>query len=146
MTSIEPQELSADVRDVNCLLDDFVRHTTGVKQAVAVSSDGLLMAASAALQRSDVDEVAAMVSGLTSLASSASQLLSRGSLHQVTAEFHNGYLLVLQISGGSCLGVITQSDCDLELVGYEANMLVRRIGALLTGSGPVIELKASLVL
>ncbi|MDQ1289957.1 MAG: uncharacterized protein QG622_3523 [Actinomycetota bacterium] len=143
--SIESQEVSSGVRDVNWLLDNFVQRTVGVEQAVAVSSDGLLMAASTQLQRSDADKLAAMISGLTSLAFSASRLLSKGSLRQVITEFNSGYLLVSQISGGSCLGVITPSDCDLGLVGYEATMLVQRIGALLTPE-LVIELKASLVL
>ncbi|HEY6794994.1 MAG TPA: roadblock/LC7 domain-containing protein [Kineosporiaceae bacterium] len=143
--SIEFQELSSGVRDVNWLLDNFVHHTTGVEQAVAVSSDGLLMAVSAHLLRSDADKLAAMISGLTSLAFSASRLLTKGALRQVITEFNNGFLLVSSISGGSCLGVITAADCDLGLVGYEATMLVQRIGALLTPE-LVIELKASLVL
>jgi hypothetical protein len=143
--SIESQEVSSGVRDVNWLLDNFVHHTTGVEQAVAVSSDGLLMAASARLPRADADKLAAMISGLTSLAFSASRLLSKGPLRQVITEFNSGYLLVSSISGGSCLGVITPTDCDLGLVGYEATMLVQRIGALLTPE-LVIELKASLVL
>lgn len=143
--SIESQEVSSGVRDVNWLLDNFVRHTTGVEQAVAVSSDGLLMAVSAKLPRADADKLAAMISGLTSLAYSASRLLVKGPLRQVITEFNSGYLLVSQISGGSCLGVITPSDCDLGLVGYEATMLVQRIGALLTPE-LIIELKASLVL
>jgi hypothetical protein len=145
MMSIESQEVSSGVQDVNWLLDNFVQHTTGVEQAVAVSSDGLLMAASAMLHRSEADKLAAMISGMTSLAFSASRLLAKGSLRQVITEFNNGYLLVSQISGGSCLGVVTPADCDLGLVGYEATMLVQRIGALLTPE-LVIELKASLVL
>jgi predicted regulator of Ras-like GTPase activity (Roadblock/LC7/MglB family) len=143
--STESQELSHGVRDVNWLLDNFVRQTTGVEQAVAVSSDGLLMAISAQLQRSEADRLAAMISGMTSLAFSASRLLGKGALRQVITEFNNGYLLVSSISGGSCLGVVTPAGCDLGLVGYEATMLVQRIGALLTPE-LVIELKASLLL
>jgi len=143
--SIESQEVSTGVHDVNWLLDNFVRHTTGVEQAVAVSSDGLLMAGSATLRRAEADKLAAMISGMTSLAFSASRLLGKGPLRQVITEFGSGYLLVSQISGGSGLGVVTPSDCDLGLVGYEATMLVQRIGALLTPE-LVIELKASLVL
>ena len=145
MMSIESKDVSAGVQDVNWLLDNFVQHTTGVEQAVAVSSDGLLMAASATLHRAEADKLAAMISGMTSLAFSASRLLSKGPLRQVITEFGNGFLLVSQISGGSCLGVVTPADCDLGLVGYEATMLVQRIGALLTPE-LVIELKASLVL
>ena len=143
--SIETPELGHGVRDVNWLLDNFVHQTTGVEQSVAVSSDGLLMAASARLQRSEADKLAAMISGMTSLAFSASRLLGKGPLRQVITEFNSGYLLVSSISGGSCLGVITPADCDLGLVGYEATMLVQRIGALLTPE-LVIELKASLSL
>ena len=143
--SIESQEVSSGVRDVNWLLDNFVHHTTGVEQAVAVSSDGLLMAASARLGRSEADKLAAMISGLTSLSLSASRLLGKGPLRQVITEFHHGYLLVSSISGGSCLGVVTPADCDLGLVGYEAIMLVQRMGALLTPE-LVVELKASLLL
>jgi uncharacterized protein len=143
--SIEPQQVSSGVHDVNWLLDHFVHATTGVEQAVAVSADGLLMAASTRLERADADKLAAMISGLTSLAFSSSRLLGKGALRQVITEFNDGFLLVSAISGGSCLGVITPADCDLGLVGYEATMLVQRIGALLTPE-LVIELKASLVL
>ena len=143
--STQSPQLGTGVRDVNWLLDSFVRQTNGVDQAVAVSSDGLLMAVSAELQRAEADKLAAMISGMTSLAFSASRLLGKGPLRQVITEFDDGYLLVSSISGGSCLGVITPPDCDLGLVGYEATMLVQRIGALLTPE-LVIELKASLLL
>jgi predicted regulator of Ras-like GTPase activity (Roadblock/LC7/MglB family) len=143
--STESQELGHAVHDVNWLLDNFVRQTTGVDQAVAVSSDGLLMAISADLRRADADKLSAMISGLTSLAFSASRLLRKGPLRQVITEFDSGYLLVSSISGGSCLGVVTPADCDLGLVGYQATLLVQRIGALLTPE-LVVELKASLAL
>jgi len=35
-------------------------------------------------------------------------------------------------AGGSCLGVIAGSGCDLGLVGYEIAVLADRFGALLT--------------
>ena len=143
--STDFHELSHGVRDVNWLLDNFVRQTTGVDQAVAVSSDGLLMAMSSQLPRGEADKLAAMISGLTSLAFSASRVLGKGPLRQVITEFHHGYLLVSSISGGSCLGVVTPADCDLGLVGYEAIMLVQRMGVLLTPE-LIVELKASLLL
>ena len=123
---------SDGVRDVNWLLDHFVTGTTGVEQAVAVSSDGLLMAVSSPLARSETDKLAAVISGLTSLALSASRLLAKGPLQQVITEFGRGYLLVSTISDGSCLGVVTAADCDLGLVGYESTVLMQRIGGLLT--------------
>jgi uncharacterized protein len=138
------QDLVAGVRDVNWLLDNFVEQVAGVEQAIGVSSDGLLMAISAPLDRADADKLAAIISGTTSLAMSASRLLGKGVLRQVITEFGEGYLLVSAISGGSCLGVVTSPDCDLGLVGYQSTMLVQRIGALLTPE-LVTSLKASLL-
>lgn len=142
---VPAQQLSAGVRDVNWLLDNFVAQTEGVEQAVAVSSDGLLMAVSAQLDRSEADRLAATISGMVSLAVSASRVLGKGALRQVIIEFGQGYLLVSAISGGSCLGVVTPAQCDLGLVGYQATLLVERIGSLLTPE-LITELKASLTL
>jgi predicted regulator of Ras-like GTPase activity (Roadblock/LC7/MglB family) len=145
MNMASSPQSSAGVCDVNWLLDNFVAETDGVEQAIGVSSDGLLMAISAPLDRGEADRLAAMISGMMSLALSASRVLGKGSLRQVITEFGQGYLLVSAISGGSCLGVVTPSQCDLGLVGYQSTLLVQRIGALLTPE-LIIELKASLVL
>lgn len=133
------------VRDVSWLLDSFVTHTVGVEQVVGVSSDGLLMAISARLARADADKLAATIAGMTSLALTASRLLDKGALRQVITEFGHGYLLVCAIGGGACLGVVTEPDCDLGLVGYETTLLVQRVGALLTPQ-LILQLKASLPL
>lgn len=135
--------VSDGVRDVNWLLDHFVTGTSGVEQAVAVSSDGLLLAVSTPLHRADAEKLAATISGLISLALSASRLLSKGPLQQVITEFGAGYLLLSTISGGSCLGVVTEQHCDLGLVGYESAMLMQRVGGLLTPQ-LVAELKISI--
>jgi uncharacterized protein len=144
MTSVDPNPLSAGARDVNWLLDKFVAETDGVERAVGVSSDGLLIAISPPLLRGEAEKLAAMISGMTSLALSASRLLDKGPLRQVITEFGGGYLLVSAIRDGSCLGVITQPNSDLGLVGYESAMLAQRVGALLTPE-LITELKTSLM-
>ncbi len=144
MSETTTPELSDAARDVGWLLDNFVDKTAGVEQAIGVSSDGLLLALSASLSRADADKLAAMISGLTSLSLSASRLLSKGPLRQVITEFGHGYLLVSAISGGSCLGVVTSGKCDLGAIGYEATVLVQRIGQLLTPE-LITELKMSLM-
>jgi predicted regulator of Ras-like GTPase activity (Roadblock/LC7/MglB family) len=136
--------LSAGARDVNWLLDKFVTETDGVERAVGVSSDGLLMAIAPPLPRAEAEKLAAMISGMTSLALSASRLLSKGPLRQVITEFGAGYLLVSAIRDGSCLGVITQQNSDLGLVGYASAMLAQRVGALLTPE-LITELKTSMI-
>ena len=132
MNDLDRQDLYTRVDDVNWLLENFVAATPGVERAVGVSSDGLLMAISAPLYRAEADKLAAVISGMTSLALSASRLLAKGPLQQVITEFGDGFLLVSAIRDGSCLGVVTGPGCDLGLVGYESARLVQRVGALLT--------------
>ena len=117
--------LSEQANNVNWLMSNFVRATPGVEQAIAVSSDGLLIALSTDLDR-------------------ASAELGKGPVAQVLVEMANAYLFVSAISGGSTLGVVTRRTCDLGLVGYEITLLVERVGPQLTPS-LVTELKNSLV-
>jgi uncharacterized protein len=137
--------LSPAAQNVSWMLDHFVRETAGVEQAIGVSSDGLLMAMSVRMPRGDADKLAASVSGLTTLATSAGGLLAKGGLAQVITEFAGGYLVASLINGRSCLGVVTAGDCDLGVVGYETAMLVERVGAILTPE-LITELKTNLAL
>lgn len=116
----------------NWLLTDFVRTTDGVRDTVAVSSDGLLMATSDGLDRADADRLAAMVSGLVSLARSASRSYDFDGLKLIMIEMRRGFLLVSAVSDGSCIGVIADSSSDVGLVGYQMAVLADRAGALLT--------------
>ena len=47
--------MSAEATNVNWLMINFVDHTPGVTQAVAVSSDGLLIALSSGCERNAAD-------------------------------------------------------------------------------------------
>jgi predicted regulator of Ras-like GTPase activity (Roadblock/LC7/MglB family) len=132
-----------DTRDVNWLLSNFVDGTIGVTQTIAVSSDGLLMAMSANLDRSGADRLAAIVAGLRSLSDGAARVMGAGGVSQVIVEMHDAYLFVASISDGSALGVVAMKDANLGLVGYEITVLVERIGMHLTPE-LVAELKASL--
>jgi predicted regulator of Ras-like GTPase activity (Roadblock/LC7/MglB family) len=122
----------ADPHTFNWLLANFVRGTDGVRDAVAVSSDGLLIAMSEGLDRTSADRLAALVSGLSSLAKSASRNYEFDGLKLIMIEMKRGFLLVSAIDDGSCVGVIADSKCDIGLVGYEMAVLADRAGALLT--------------
>jgi predicted regulator of Ras-like GTPase activity (Roadblock/LC7/MglB family) len=114
------------------LLAGFVHGTDGVRDAVAVSADGLLIAASEGLDRAGADRLAAMVSGMSSLARSASREYGFDGLKLIMIEMARGFLLVSAFSGGGCLGVLAEAGADLGLVGYEITVLVDRVGHLLT--------------
>ena len=125
-------EAHADRHQSNWLLANFVRQTDGVRDAVAVSSDGLLIATSDGLNRAEADHLAAIVSSMASLARSASRRYDFDGLKLIMIEMRRGFLLVSSISDGSVLGVVAEGGCDLGLVGYEISTLADRFGALLT--------------
>jgi hypothetical protein len=123
---------SADPRNFNWLISNFVRKTDGVRDAVAVSSDGLLIATSDGLDRDSADRLAALVSGLASLSRSASRYYGFDGLRLIMIEMNRGFLLVSTIADGSCLAVLAEQNCDIGLIGYEIAVLVDRAGDLLT--------------
>lgn len=125
-------EMHTDRHQFNWLLANFVRQTDGVRDAVAVSSDGLLIAGSEGLDRTEADQLAAIVSSMASLARSASRRYDFDGLKLIMIEMKRGFLLVSAISGGSCLGVLADGGCDVGLVGYEISLLAERFGTLLT--------------
>lgn len=134
---------SADAQRFNWLLANFVRNTDGVVEAVAVSSDGLLMASSDGLDRTSADQLAAIVSGITGLAKGASRRFGFSGLRLVMIEMIGGFLVVSAVSEGSCFGVLLSDGCDVGLVGYEMSVLAERTANVLTPQ-LVTELKNGL--
>ncbi|MEU4692310.1 roadblock/LC7 domain-containing protein [Actinoplanes sp. NPDC023714] len=124
--------MNTDIHQFNWLLGNFVQQTDGVRDAVAVSSDGLLIASSDGLDRAEADQLAAIVSSMASLARSASRRYDFDGLKIIMIEMRRGYLIVSQIEGGSVLGVVAGSECALGAIGYEISVLADRFGALLT--------------
>jgi len=124
----------ADPQTFNWLLANFVRNTDGVRDAVAVSSDGLLIAMSDGVDRTAADRLSAIVSGLSSLSRSAARSYEFEGLKLIMIEMVRGFLLVSAIADGSCVGVIADDTCDVGLVGYEIAKLADRAGSLLTPS------------
>ena len=120
--------LSDEARNFNWLLNSFVDQTAGVTDAVAVSSDGLLMAASSSLDRASAEQLAAIISGFVSLGHGASRCFDFAGLEQIIVAMRGGFLFVSSISDGSCLGVVATRSCDIGLVGYQTTLLVERAG------------------
>ena len=129
--SIDQRSQTA-ANELNWMLVNFVRATDGVRDAVAVSSDGLLIAQSHGLDRAGADHLSAIVSSLASVARSASRKYEFDGLKLIMVEMRAGFLLVSATSGGSCIGVLAEGGCDVGLVGYEIAVLADRFGAQLT--------------
>ncbi len=140
----QARPVSADVRNFNWLLSNFVDTTAGVTDAVAVSSDGLLMAMSITLERAGAEQLAVIIAGMTSLGESTARCFALGALDQVIVAMDEGYPFVASVSDGTSLGVVADRRCDVGAVGYQMQLLVQRAGAVLTPS-LVAELKESVL-
>jgi predicted regulator of Ras-like GTPase activity (Roadblock/LC7/MglB family) len=119
-------------RQLDWLLTEFVRDTPGVQHAVAVSTDGLALAASERVSDGLADQLAAATSGLVSLARGTAHTLHAGEVTQTIIEMAGGYLFLTSMSEGSSVAVSTERDCDMGMVGYEVTMLAARVGHVLT--------------
>ena len=124
--------LSAEASNVNWLVSDFVEKVPGVSDAIVVSADGLLMAKSHGVDRDTADRFAAVASGLNGLAYGAAGRFGGGAVNEVIVEMEHCFMFVTGISDGSSLAVITASECDVGLVGYEMAVLVEKAGTVMT--------------
>ncbi|SBT46558.1 roadblock/LC7 domain-containing protein [Micromonospora auratinigra] len=114
--------------DLGWLLDDLVERVPAARQAVVLSADGLLLGASADLDRDDAEHLCALASGFSSLARGATRHLAGGAVRQTVVEMESAYLFVTAAGQGACLAVVSEADADIGLVAYEMAMLVIRVG------------------
>jgi predicted regulator of Ras-like GTPase activity (Roadblock/LC7/MglB family) len=133
-----------DATQFNWLLNTFVKETSGVSDAVAVSSDGLLMARSESLDEAGADQVAAIISGFVSLGQGAVRCFAFDDLNQIIIAMKGGYLFVSAMADAGCLGVVATPKCDIGNVGYQMALLVERCGDMLTPE-LIAELKAQVL-
>lgn len=133
-------KLSDKARRFTSLLSHFAVHTPGVLDTVAVSSDGLLVDASATLDRADADRLSAIVSAIATLAASVSCVRDFGEPRKVVVDLDHGYLLVNAIGSELSLGVLARKDCDLGDVAYEIAILSNSVAEIVT-PGLIEELK-----
>ena len=93
-------------QDLGWLLANFADRVPGVAHAIAVSADGLLLAASRDLPRDRADQLAAIASGLVSLTQGAARCFEGGAVLQTVVEMDNGFLFLMSISDGSSFAVL----------------------------------------
>ena len=118
--------------DLNWLMDDLISRVKDAEHAIVLSSDGLLMASSAGLQRTDGEHLSAVASGLQSLAKGVSDHISGGKVRQTVVEWKSQFLIVTTAGERACLAVLCNQHADIGLVAYEMAMMVARVGQYLT--------------
>ena len=113
------------------LLDNLVDQVEHVQQALILSRDGLVVAASRGLSPEDSEHLSALAAGLQSLARGAGQHFRTGQVRQTIIEMDSAFLFVMAAGRGTCLAVLTGAEANVGLIAYEMAMLVRRMGKYL---------------
>ena len=116
---------------MNWVLDDLVRRVDGIRQAVVLSRDGLMLGASVGLSREDAEHMAAVAAGIQSLSRGAALRFDGGQARQTIIHMDRALLFVMAAAQGSCLAVLCPADADHGLIAFEMAMLVKRLGQYL---------------
>ncbi|MFG2574058.1 roadblock/LC7 domain-containing protein [Streptomyces sp. NPDC048481] len=114
------------------LLDDLTERVEPVRHALVLSNDGLVAGASSRMRQEDAEHLAAVSSGLHSLAKGAGRHFGAGGVRQTMIEFDDAVLFVTAAGTGSCLCVLSGADADMGRIAYETTRLVNQIGEHLT--------------
>jgi predicted regulator of Ras-like GTPase activity (Roadblock/LC7/MglB family) len=123
---------TAQANSFNWLVDHFARETAGVISAIAVSSDGLLIAVSDGLHGADGARLGAISTAMLSLANGVGECHPIGTPDKIVIELTGGYLLVCTISIGCALGVLASKHASLGTLAYEMAIFANRAGPILT--------------
>jgi predicted regulator of Ras-like GTPase activity (Roadblock/LC7/MglB family) len=113
-------------RDLAWLLDDLADRVTDFRQAVILSRDGLLIAASKDLSREDAEHLSAVAAAMQSLAAGTGNRFEAGGVRQTIVELEKGIFFVIAAGEGSCLAALCPAGADAGNIAYEMAMLVKR--------------------
>jgi len=117
---------------LNWLVNDFAERVPEVVHALAVSADGLVVAASDHLSEEQSDQLAAVAAGLVSLLGGAARLLGATPVLSNLTELTGGFLFSMSVSDGASLLVFATRECDIGQVSYTMAELINQVGATLT--------------
>jgi predicted regulator of Ras-like GTPase activity (Roadblock/LC7/MglB family) len=113
--------------DLVWLLSGLVDRVPHTRSALLLSSDGLRKAAHG-LDTDGADHLAAIASGMFSLARSAGAKFGNGEVvRQVVAELDDSLLFVSAAGSGAVLAVIASKEADPGVLGYEMAQLVKSV-------------------
>lgn len=113
--------------DLAWLLEGLSREVPAIRGSVLLSSDGL-MKATYGLDRDSSEYLAALASGLFSMARSACNKFDGGNeVRQVVAELKSSQLFISWAGYNSVLAVLAQGDADPGVVGLEMARLIKAV-------------------
>jgi uncharacterized protein len=119
-------------RDLGWMLDSFAERAPDVSHAIAISADGLMVAATRNLPPERADQLAATGSGLVSLLRGAAGFFDAGKVISNVTQLEGGFMFSMAFNDGASLLVLAAPTCDVGKVSYEMTELANRIGDVLT--------------
>jgi predicted regulator of Ras-like GTPase activity (Roadblock/LC7/MglB family) len=125
-------QVNSQAQDLSWLVTDFTERVPAVVHAAVVSSDGVPLAASDEIPPDRLDQLSAITSGLISLAQGTALMFDGGAVTQTLVTMAQGVLMIVAISGGATLAVLSVIDADLDQVAYEMTVLAEQAGSALT--------------
>ena len=125
-------QVNSQTRDLSWLVTDFTERVPAVVHAAVVSSDGVPLAASDGIPPDRLEQLSAITSGLISLAQGSALMFDGGAVTQTLVTMAQGVLVIVAISGGASLAVLSVIDADLDQVAYEMTVLAEQAGIALT--------------
>jgi predicted regulator of Ras-like GTPase activity (Roadblock/LC7/MglB family) len=125
-------QTAADLSSFTGVLTGFVETRAGVREALAISPDGLLLASSFNEAQGDVEHIAAISAGLGTLTSGAADCFGFAGVRQMVVELDADYLILASLGTGAMLAVVAEQDCDIIRVGYESALLAQQCSAVVS--------------
>src|SRR5262245_54957949 len=92
--------------ELGWLLDDILGKVPSARHAVLLSVDGLVLGCDTTMNADGADHLAAISSGLASLARGAGRRFEVGSVRSTIVEFDEAYLLISDAGHRTCLVVM----------------------------------------
>jgi uncharacterized protein len=120
---------TVDYGDLSWLLTSFARRVPSIVYSLAVSVDGLAIAASDQISTDQADQLSAITSGLASLTIGAAKCMSTGQVRQAVVDMDGGVLLIMAVADRAHLAVLAEPGADLGQVGYETALLAQRVAS-----------------
>jgi predicted regulator of Ras-like GTPase activity (Roadblock/LC7/MglB family) len=116
--------------DPGWLLGDLTGRVPGVRSAVLLSADGLVIAGHG-LGADAADELAAIASGLFSVARAAARFGGTDGVRQVVIEMDGLMLFTSAAGAAAVLAVLAGQETDAGVLGYEMGQLVKSVAPFL---------------
>jgi predicted regulator of Ras-like GTPase activity (Roadblock/LC7/MglB family) len=123
LSAVSPNQ----AQDLAWLLKGLAEEVPVIRGSVLLSSDGMMKAAHG-MDRASSEHLAALASGLFSMARSAgSKFDGSNEVRQVVAELKSSQLYISWAGFNSVLAVLAKGEADPAVVGFEMARLIRAV-------------------